>query len=192
MKCACADLSTCAPRHESRRRRSTALQLVFEGCCRADAAWRWRDDLRVVRFLGIVMWPRWRAGRKSAATEHRPPVGFRGGAAAPMAWGVGGTTSVSSVFLGIVIGPRWRAGEVGGDGAPPSSLGFEVRCRADGAGRWRDDLRVVRFLGIVMWPRWRAEGVGGDGAPPSSWFLRGRFRALGSEWPELRGSRVKK
>jgi hypothetical protein len=70
-------------------------------------------------FLGIVMGPRWRA--EGVGGDGAPPSSWGSrGAAAPMAWGVGGTTSVSSGFLGIVIGPRWRAEEVGGDGAPPS------------------------------------------------------------------------
>jgi hypothetical protein len=47
------------------------------------------------------------------------------------------------------------------------------------------------FLGNVIGLRWRAEEVGGDGAPPSKGFSRGRGRAVGSEWPELLGSRVK-
>jgi hypothetical protein len=95
-----------------------------------------------------------------------------------MVRGVGGTTSVSSGFWAM-IGPRWRAVRIGGDGAPPS-MGFSRgRCRADGAGRWRDDLRVVRFLGNVIGLRWRAEEVGGDGAPPSSWIFEG---ALPRRW----------
>ena len=50
-----------------------------------------------------------------------------------MARGVGGTTSVSSGFWGL-MGPRWRTEGIGGNGAPPSSLAFEERFRADGAG----------------------------------------------------------
>ena len=71
--------------------------------------------------------------RESAATEHRPPVGFSRG-----------------------------------------------RCRADGSGRWRDDLRVVRVLGIVIGPRSRALGLDGLCVP-------NEFAAFVDELADLEG-----